>query len=139
MEFEYGLDEVEGEAAEAVAGGRHNLRDTAADDADQYGLKARSPEVDAGRDVAEEFVVRVSVAEELFLAFEVGFLLGRGDAGVEDALARGGGSSGGSGGSGSGAGPLPLSLGAGGMEPRDVVQVVGVGGVAGLHCPNGAR
>ena len=77
------LDELEGDAAEPIPVGNHNLLDSAADRAVQKGEQAPAVEVDAGRNVLNDFVLGIAGAE-----VEVCALLGARDAAVENASSR---------------------------------------------------
>ena len=80
---EHVLDELEGDAAEPIPVGNHNLLDSAADRAVQKGEQAPAVEVDAGRNVLNDFVLGIAGAE-----VEVCALLGARDAAVENASSR---------------------------------------------------
>jgi hypothetical protein len=87
--FKEPVDELAGEAAEAVAAvGNHNFSDQAGVDAVQKGDKAGPVPVEAGADVADELVAGVGGAEVGELPLEVGALVLGADAGVADALSR---------------------------------------------------
>ena len=79
------LDEVKGDATEAVAVGNHNLFDAAAHRAVQNGEQAPALEVDAGRNIRNDLVLGIETYEVLALEDEVGLLLFGRDAGVDDA------------------------------------------------------
>jgi len=79
------LDVLVGEAAEAVFVGNHNFFDSATHGAVQNGEETFAVPVEAGADVADDFVRWVCGAERLDLAVEVGALFGGGDAGIADA------------------------------------------------------
>ena len=78
------LDEVEGEAAEPVAVGHHNLGDSACEDAFQKGTQAWAPPVDAGGNVEDGVLGEASLDDARL--FRGG---GHGDAGAELTLTVG--------------------------------------------------
>jgi hypothetical protein len=82
------LDELEGDAAEPIPVGDHNLFDSPTDRAVQKGEQAPAVEVDPGRDILNDLVLGVARVEVCALALEVGTLLGARDAAVENACSR---------------------------------------------------
>ena len=83
------FDELEGDPAQSVSVGHHNLADVSADRAVQNGEQAPAVKVDAGRDILNDLVIGIAAGEVLALADEVGALLGAGDAAVDSPGAGG--------------------------------------------------
>ena len=78
------LDEVEAESRESISVRNGNHADLALDDCLQKGTQTRALEVDARRDVFDDFETRVGDLEVEDLALEVSALLRRADTGVND-------------------------------------------------------
>jgi hypothetical protein len=81
------VKEVESKAREAVTVGNHNVRDAPCENAFQKGLQSWALEVDTRGNVGEKIPRWVCFLELGFLALEVGLLVRRGDAGVEEVAA----------------------------------------------------
>lgn len=82
------LQKVGAKARQSVSVQDHNLADHAVESAFQKGTQALSLKVDAGADVADDIVLGVGRLERFDLPVEVagGALLGRANAGIDDAV-----------------------------------------------------
>jgi hypothetical protein len=81
---EHSLDELVGDAAQAIPVGNHDLLDASLDGSLQNGEQPAPVEVEAGRNIFHDLVFGIATYEGFALAFEVFFLLAARDADVDD-------------------------------------------------------